>query len=306
MFGFVVCLMTGCADMFAESLIHANRQPLMADPSNYGMLFKNISFQTTDSVLIKGWHIPGNKSVTAIITHPMNFTRYGYSIKNQGRFKITDIEVEFLKTAKHLHEKGYHVIMFDLRNHGESSYSSDSIFGLGVFEWYDVLGCLDYIANSSELSRTEIVFVSFCTGANATIIAMNHKPEKFEKVKCIAAIQPISTGVFVNNFMNDKYPLLKGMIPKIEKACLEKGGLPWGKMSPEEYMNGIIRPVFIVQGEHDPWTDVDFVKKLYALAPEPKELFVIPGITRRFQTYNYFGDNPEKLLAFIKNHLESE
>jgi alpha/beta superfamily hydrolase len=71
-------------------------------------------------------------------------------------FKITDIEVEFLKTAKVLHEQGFTILTFDLRNHGESQNSKDGIFGLGLNEWPDIVGALDFIQTREELKHKKI------------------------------------------------------------------------------------------------------------------------------------------------------
>lgn len=297
-------LSSSCAEgMFADSLIHANRQPLVKNPADYGLAYDDISFKTADDLTIKGWFIPGTKDSIAVMVHPMNFSKYGYSVENQGRFKITDIEVEFLTTARELNKAGHNVLTFDLRNHGESDDSKDRIFGLGVFEYQDVIGALDYIAGRDDLKDKQIFFVAFCTGANSTIIAMNKEPEKFANVKCMAAIQPISTAVFVENFMNDKYKAFTGMIPSIEKKCVEKGGLPWSKMSPIEYLDRIILPTLYVQAEQDAWTDPDFVRMMYEKTPEPKELIMFTGDMHRFDTYNYFGHSPEKLLEFVDKYV---
>ena len=299
-----IFLFTSCAGIFAKSLVYANRQPIIKSPIDYGLEYKTIELKTTDELKLKGWLIPGEKNSIAIMVHPMNFTKYGYSIKNQGQFKITDIEVEFMNTAKSLHNAGHNVLTFDLRNHGESDDSPDRIFTLGVREYNDVIASLDYIHTSPNLKDMEIFFVSFCTGANATIIAMNKEPDKFKNVKCIVAIQPISMDVFVTNFMDDKYPIFNGMIPKIEKKCIEYGGLKFNQMSPLDYTNNIFLPTFYLQVEADKWTDVNYVKEMYENTPQPKEILFIEGEDlHRFDMYNYFGEKPEILLNYIDKYV---
>lgn len=294
--------LTSCAGMFSESLVHANRQPIIKTPKDYGMEYIDIDIKTPDNLNLKGWLIPGERKSLAIMVHPMNFTKYGYSTKNQGTFKITDIEVEFLNTAKKLNEAGHSVLTFDLRNHGESDSTGDEVFGLGSLEWKDVIGALDYIEDNN-LGNNELFFVSFCTGANATILAMKNQPERFKDIKCIAAIQPISMEVFVTSFMKDKYPLFSGMVPSIGRSIVKKGGLPYDQMSPLNYIDGLFKPVLFVQAEEDSWTDINYVKKLYNETTAPKEIFWLTGERHRFDTYNYFGHSPDRLLNFINNNL---
>lgn len=298
-----VFILNGCASMFAKSLVYPNRQPVLKNPADYGMEYKDIEFKTPDNIVLKGWFIPGKKDSIGIITHPMNFTKYGYSVNHQGTFKITDIEVEFIKTAKSLNDDGHNVLMFDLRNHGDSENSKDGLFGLGLYEWQDVVGALNYISERPDLKNKKIFFVSFCTGANSTIIAMTKAKDKFDNVKCVVAVQPISMDVFVNSFMEDKYSLLTGMIPSIEEECIDMGSFPFEEMSPLKYVNGISAPIFYIQAENDKWTDVGYVKEMYEKSPDPKELLLLKGDMHRFDTYNYFGNNPEQLLEFIDKYL---
>ena len=303
----IMCLsmafLTGCAGLFAKPLVYPNRQPVIKTPADYGMAYKDIEFSTADNVTLKGWLIPGDKDTLGIITHPMNFTKYGYSTEHQGTFKITDIEVEFINTAKSLHEDGHNVLMFDLRNHGDSANSEDGRFGLGLYEWQDVEGALSYIDGQPELKDKKLFFVSFCTGANATIIAMSRSKDKFSNVKCLVAVQPISMGVFVNAFMEDQYGPLTWMVPSIEEASIEMGGFPFEEMTPMDYAGDIVTPVLYVQAAADKWTDVNFVKEIYEKSPEPKELLILEGDMHRFDTYNYFGIHPEQMLAFVDKYL---
>jgi pimeloyl-ACP methyl ester carboxylesterase len=289
--------------MFAKSLVYPNRQPVLKNPADYGMKYQDIEFKTPDNILLKGWFIPGEKESVGIITHPMNFTKYGYSVEHQGTFKITDIEVEFLKTAKTLNDHGHNVLMFDLRNHGDSESSEDGLFGLGLYEWQDVVGALNYITARQDLKNRKIFFVSFCTGANSTIIAMSKAKDKFDNVKCVVAVQPISMDVFVNSFMEEEYSLFTGMIPGIEEEAIDMGGFPFEEMGPLKYVKGITAPVFYIQAENDKWTDVEYVKEMYEESPDPKELLLLEGDMHRFDTYNYFGDHPEQLLTFIDKYL---
>lgn len=302
---FGIVLLSGCASMFADSLVYANRQPVVKNPADYGMEYKKIEFKTPDDIMLNGWIIPGSRRSVAIMVHPMNFTKYGYSVENQGKFKITDIEVEFLNTARSLNEAGHTVLTFDLRNHGESEDSKDKIFGLGTLEWKDVIGVLDYIESTDSLRDKEVFFVSFCTGANATILAMKNSPERFNDIKCMAAIQPIGMEVFVNNFMEDKYSFLKWMIPGIEKNMIKKGGLPFDEMSPLSYIDGLYIPTFYAQAKSDKWTDINYVQSLYDATTSEKEIFWLEGDKHRFDMYNYFGESPERLLSFIDKYVSN-
>ena len=91
--------------------------------------------------------------------------------------------------------------MFDFRNHGESDPDPNKgIAGVGLEEYKDVVAAMDYIKSRDELKSMNIGFVSFCMGANSTIIAMSKEPSTFANVKCMVAIQPVSMEVFVRTY----------------------------------------------------------------------------------------------------------
>lgn len=291
------------SSILTKALLRPKRQPLVKNPEDYGMKYENIEFSSSDGLKLKGWFIPGKLDKIIIITHPSPFTRYGFSTKHQGFFKISNIEVELLKTAKHLNKEGYNIFTFDFRNHGKSEKGNNGFMGVGLFEWQDVIGALDYIENHEDLKTKNIGFVSHCLGANSTIIAMSKQPEKFKNVKCLAAIQPISTDILTKCLLEDKYPLFKSRYHNINKKSIKYTGYSLEEMSPAKYVKDIPVPTFYTQVKNDPWTKPSDVQSFCDSTPEPKELFWIEGDLKRFDGYNYFGNNPQKLLEFLQNYM---
>jgi uncharacterized protein len=289
--------------ILTKALFSPRRQPLVKNPEDYGMKYENIEFLSPDGLKLEGWFIPGKSDKLIIITHPSPFNRYGFSIKHQGFFKISDIGVELLKTAKHLNKEGYNIFTFDFRNHGMSEKGNKGFTGVGLFEWQDIIGALNYIKASNILKTYDIGFVSHCLGANSTIIAMSKQPKKFENIKCLVAIQPISTNVLTKCMLLDKYPLFKSRYHNINKKSIEYTGFSLKEMSPVKYIKDIQVPVFYVQVKNDPWTRPSDVQNFYDNTAGPKELFWIEGDLKRFDGYNYFGSNPQRLLKFLHKYM---
>jgi dienelactone hydrolase len=289
--------------ILTKSLLCPRRQPLVKNPGDYGMTYEDVEFTAPDNVLIKGWLIHGTLDKLIIVTHPMPFTRYGFSIKHQGIFKVSDREVELLRTAVHLHKQGYHILTFDFRNHGKSGRGNGGFTGVGLHEWPDVAGALDFIRTHEKLKNKDIGFVSYCMGANATIMAMSKAKELFTHVKCLAAVQPVSMDILVPKMIRDTFPAFAAFIPNIEKKCKKYTGYSLKDMSPLEYVKDISVPVLYAQVKDDPWTEPRDVESFYKNTTAPKELFWIENKKHRFDGYNYFGDNPGRLLEFLKKHL---
>ena len=302
----VAALLSGCATMYADALMYPERQPLPKGPADYGLEFEDVTFTSLDDVELKGWLIPGEGERVVIIAHPGGFTRYGVSAKDQrGLVKFAKEDVEFLNTTRQLHDAGYTVFMFDFRNHGQSGQSPNGgVTGVGLEEYRDVIAAVRWVRGRAELADKPIGFVSFCQGANATIIAMSKGKEELEQqgIRCMLAVQPISVKVFSYSVARDmNFP--GGLLPRAEQIVLERGGHALEDMSPLPYAKDVFVPAMVVQARSDPWTELDHVQAIYDAMPGQKELLWLDGEMVRFDTYNYFGHTPEPMLRFLGEHM---
>ncbi len=288
----------------ARALIYPKRRPIFKKPSDYGMSYRDIAFKSKDGTNLKAWTIPGKSEKLIIITHPMPFNRYGFHIKGQGLIKISQVEVELLKTAKQLNDAGYAIFTFDFRNHGESDRANGGACGVGIYEWQDVIGALNYIKTSPDLKNKKIGFVSHCMGANATLIAMGKAPDLFNPVRVVVAIQPVSMNVFVPHYLKVKMPLFKNKTPQINAKIKSMIGFGLEDMSPTPYIKDIKVPILYVQVKNDTWTDPSDVQGFYDNTTARKEIFWIEGDLERFDGYNYFGKNPTRMLKFLKKYMD--
>jgi len=288
----------------AGTVIRLNRQPVPRNPKNYGMDFENIEFKTSDGVNIKGWLIPGSLKKLVIMTHVGGLTKYGSTVKYKSLTKLYNKEIEFLLTARHLHEKGYWVLMFDFRNHGESDADPNSgIAGVGLEEYKDVVAAMDYIKGRDDLKDMSIGFVSFCMGANSTIIAMSKAPKAFKNVKCLFAVQPISMEVFIHTYAKQLLTPVGAtlLLPGVKKIVVWRGAHPLEKMSPREYVKDVKVPTMYAQARNDPWTEMSDIQAFFEGTPDnPKDFFWIENTTHRFESYSYFQERPEKMLGWIE------
>jgi alpha/beta superfamily hydrolase len=290
----------------SRPIIHLDRQPIPRTPGDYGMDFQNIEFKSADEVEIKGWLIPGVSDKLIIVTHVGGLTKYGSTRKFRSVSKLFNEEIEFLKVTQHLHEEGYWVLMFDFRNHGESGPSPNGgKAGVGLEEYSDVVAAMNYIQNSDELKDKKIGFVSFCMGANSTIIAMSKQPDKFEKGRCLIAVQPISMEVFVRTYLKRRFTSFGGklLFPVVKKFVNWQSKYRLEDMSPASFVKDIKVPTMYAQTRNDPWTELSDVMGFYENTRVTKEFFWIEGLTHRFQGYQYFGDKPEKMLRWLKEWM---
>jgi len=296
----------GCkspVDYFADQMIYPERQHLPKNPSNYGLYYQNVVIENNNGLHLKAWLIPAESDKLILLTHPMGFTRYGYTVTGKHRVS-TDVEVEFLNTVKHLHDAGYIVLMFDFRNHGESDSSPDGITGAGLNEYLDVVAVVKHIKSNPSLRNKKIGILAHCMGANAVMIALSKAPDAMKDIKCLIAEQPVNMALFFQYYTRDLYgSLVAQTLPMVEKRCVKKGGYPWKQMSALPYAKNIRVPTLYIQAETDPWIDTKFIEDVYNATPSPKEILWLKGEMARFDTYNYFGEHPEKMLEFLKKYM---
>ncbi|MCP4603729.1 MAG: alpha/beta fold hydrolase [Proteobacteria bacterium] len=287
-------------EALATMVIHAEVQQIIKDPSEYGLEFEDVEFKSLDGLSLAGWLIPADSDKIIVFTHPMGFTRYGYNVSGP-HFVDTTVEVEFLNTVKQLQKAGYSVFMFDFRNHGQSSITEDSICGVGLNEYQDVVAAVKYIKADPDLKDKKIGILSNCMGANSSIIALSKEKEEMKDVKCLIALQPPSMDLFFSRYLPFAFgEVVVDLLPAVEEKCIESGGYAWQDMSGLEYVKDITIPVLYVQARKDPWIDVTFIEKIHERTPQPEEILWLEEEDERYATYNYFAEHPEKMLEFYE------
>lgn len=297
----IVILYVGICFIFSSLILHSHRQPIVKTPKEYGMDYEDIAFSSTDGLTLEGWFIPGKSDKVTIVTHPFPFNRHGFTAKNQGVVTRFKPDVDLLKTAHALNQAGYSVLMFDFRNHGESD---KGITGVGLNEYQDVLGAVNYIKNRQDTKSSAFGFVSFCMGADSTIVAMGKAHEQLKDAAYFVAVQPVSASVFIRSYVRSTYtPLGLVLIPLVDKMCQWRGGYSFAEMSPLKYCKDITAPTLYIQARTDPWTELSDIQGFYEATPEPKEFWMVEGDMGRFDTYNYVGEHPEKMIDFVKKYL---
>lgn len=290
----------------SNTILFLNRQPVPKKPRDYGLNFEDIEFISSDDVTLKGWLIPGSLNKLIVMTHVGGLTKYGSTVKYRSFSKLYNKEIEFIETARHLHNKGYWVLMFDFRNHGESGRSPNGgKTGVGLEEYKDVVAAMNFIKNRDNLRDLDIGFVSFCMGANSTVVGMSKEPSVFEKVKCMVAVQPISMEVFVRSYAKKILTLFgaKLILPMVKRFVNWRSKHPLEKMSPYEYVKDLKVPTLYVQARNDPWTELTDIQSFYDNTPEPKEFYWIENTKHRFESYSYFQKKPEKMLEWLEKWM---
>ena len=229
------------------------RLPLTASPSSVGLTFQDISFNSrVDHVSLKGWFLPA-KSDSVIL------------IVNGGFQNRVDPLADTLDLSRDLVQKGYNVLLFDLRGRGESSGAGRSLSNIDK----DIGGAVDYL-NSRGYLDTKIGIIGFCSGAaSACIFSSENNVGALVLDGCFTSV----SGMVHNQAATRgiPQPAVDVFLPAVQLAA--RVFYSYQPLNPIDVVNRIQCPIFFIHEQDD---DLVLTKDDIALknkAGDPSDLF---------------------------------
>ena len=222
------------------------------DTTSYEMeLFDEVHFPSRQPGLaLAGWFVPTSPDAPAIIlTHGLN------GCKCTGRM---------LTVAGMLHRNGFNVLLYDLRDHGQSDIE-DGRAALGNEEYLDLLGAWDWLQQEKQFAPERIGAFGESLGAGTTLIAFGQEPRL--------------TAAFVDSPYTDLSTIIDEELDRNHyPRFLVPGGLMVARVvaaddllafSPQDaILNDNGRPLYIVHGTGDTRINVHHSRDLAALATQ--------------------------------------
>jgi len=143
----------------AADLTMAERTELEGTPADFDHVYESVRFMSRrGDVMLDGWFMPGLGGMPVVIlVHGIGSNRTGG---------------DMIDLACTLNERGYGVLMFDLRGHGESG---EGLMSGGWHERMDVLGAVDYLLGRG-IPAGRIGLLGFSLGAAACALAAAEEP----------------------------------------------------------------------------------------------------------------------------------
>jgi dipeptidyl aminopeptidase/acylaminoacyl peptidase len=245
-------------------LVYANTHPpkysLHIPPSMFKADYEEVSFNSEDGIILKGWLVkpahPHSPSPAIIICHGVGANRS-----------------DFTELAVTLAKRGYFVLQFDFRAHGESSGSRTS---LGYLEQKDVLAALDYLKKRKEIDKNHLGIYGFSMGGSSAILAAARSGAFAAVVvdSAFTSLRDQARDAITGYYHLPSFPFLQLTVLGYEVYFQTRVD----KISPVNVIARIApKPVFIITGEGDKLISAGNSKKLFAEAGNPKELWIIPG-----------------------------
>tara|TARA_B110000977_G_scaffold197781_1_gene281160 strand:- start:3 stop:908 length:906 start_codon:yes stop_codon:yes gene_type:complete len=253
--GFVTFAWTLSSNIMHPSFICTEEHFIYCgDPSQLDLFFEDVSFQSDDGNDLSGWYMPAEKSDKAVI-----FVHGHGADRREG-----------MRWFKAVHQAGFNILAFDVRNQGNSTKSFST---MGYFEKQDVIGALDYLQQQKQIQRIGIFGTSM--GAATSIIAMVDDPRIVAGVfeAGWANLDDLYGEIIEQHLGLPSFPLA----PLITWMLEQRTGMDMAVVNPENLLGGISpRPVFIIHCSGDNLIGFSHGERNYAAANEPKEFWTSP------------------------------
>lgn len=302
--GILAGLIVALVAFISRQLISPSRQRLWAIPSDAGLDYQEVEFPARDGLRLSGWFLPADSSGVGrkpaiVFVHGWTWNRLGDSGETFMASVSGGLPVDLLRLAFYLHEAGYHILMFDLRNHGQSASGGPVTFGLQ--EANDVLGALDYLATRQDVDQKRIGAVGFSEGANALLFTLPHT----DRVAAAVAVQPTSPAVFSSRYARDLLGPLGAPVLSIAGIVYQQvGHLPLRAIEPVMAAAGAHdTPLLYVQGTGDRWGSVSNVAEMAEKSGQEIEPIFVET-HHRFGGYRHVIQHPDILTTFFEDHLQ--
>jgi hypothetical protein len=296
-------------DATADSFVRQLRAPILHAPSEQELPYEEVTFQAMDGVPLEGWFIPADGSEQLIIAnHPMGFSRAGIPADREPWRSIWSssgnaFEVNFVPDYKILHDAGYNVLAYDLRNFGLSGAANGGIASSGIFESRDVLGSLRYVRNRGDTRNMTVGLFSRCLGCSSTFCAMTNDRRAFDEVRCLVGPQPVTMKIIMTRRL-----ALSGIpvdrIEDLEQRLVLRTSIGFGPRAPQEWAKHVCVPTFLYQVHDDVLTEPSDVQTMFDNIPVgDKRLEWIRGTTARWDGYLEFQRRPAPMLEWFEKHM---
>lgn len=172
---------------------HPPRRPVRQKPESFGLVAERVTIEGADGLPLACWFVPGTPGRDVVVlSHGVG--------RDSGML---------MPLAKEIHDAGYHVLTFDLRNHGDSG-SDGLLRGQSGRYSIDHLNVVRYVTTRPGLAGSRVGCLAFSLSAWTALEAARVAPDLVRVVICDSAPQ-----VDVRAGLGRSFDLSRGRLPRL-------------------------------------------------------------------------------------------
>ncbi len=266
----------------ADQMIRRRVPDVRSSPADFGLDYEEVSFTSTDGIPLAGYFIPAARvRGTVIFCH--------------GHIGSLDPDLIY---APWFNQAGYNCLFFDFRAHGRSGGDRVS---MGFYERRDLLGAVDYLRGRG-IERVGVM--GFSMGG---VVAMTAAPQSsaMQAVVSDGGFTEICTAIAggIQERMRTRW-LHIPLSQLVVRAAGLRLGCDLRAADPIRWVSRISpRALLLIHGGQDPYVPTPQVQRLYNLAGEPKELWIVPEAGHRAVDRRCPDEYRTRVLAFFDKYL---
>jgi fermentation-respiration switch protein FrsA (DUF1100 family) len=250
--------------------------PAVIGPPPPDLRAEAVEFQSRSGSLVRGWlcRAPGSRGVV-ILMHGVRANR-----------------LSMVERARLFLGAGYSILLFDFQAHGESPGKHITF---GFLESRDAQAALELVHR--ELPGQPVMAVGTSLGGAAAILA---DPPLDLDALVLESVYPTVEQATENRMRIYLGPLGPPLAPLLLVQLKPRMRIDPSALRPIDRIGGVRCPVFVLSGLADEHTTPAETRALFARAPEPKLLWMVPGAAHvdlyRFAPEEY----RRRVLAFLE------
>jgi uncharacterized protein len=258
------------------------RHPLVYKATDLGVAYEDVSFKTrTGGLTLKGWFLPGENEKVIALVHGGFQNRIDKNADTPG-------------LARALVEKGYNVLLFDLRGRGESEGRGITLSHIDE----DIGGVVDYL-RARGFAMKDICLLGFCSGATMACIYGS----RYEVGSLILDGCFIDEGTMV--VRQAQYIHLPGWVARIfipGGTFFTHALYGYHRIDPIDIIHDVKCPILFIHEEKDPFTTQEETEQLFNRATNAaNRIWEASGAIHS----QGFSVHPREYIETVDNFLSS-
>jgi fermentation-respiration switch protein FrsA (DUF1100 family) len=235
-------------------------------------------FESESGSRIVGWFAkPQSPMGTVVLAH---------SVRSDRRAMAS--RASFLLAA------GYSVLLYDSQAHGESHGSAITF---GHLESLDATAAVAFAR--AQNPAAPVAFLGVSQGGAAALLA---RPPLDVSAMVLEAVYPTIRQATENRITMRLGPLGQYFAPLFLLQLSPRLGVAAEDLEPIRAAHRLASPALFIAGELDQHTTLEESRSLYRAAPEPKELWVLPGAAHENFHARAGEEYERRVLDFFSSH----
>ena len=246
-----------------------------------GLRYEEVAFSTDDGLTLRGWFIPADQAEAPAVVY----------VPGTGRDQRSGLSL-----VAPFHKAGYHVLLFSYRGSGQSD-GNWLRFSYGDAESRDVDAAVRFLSEIKGVGR--VGAIGYSAGAVSVILSAARNPQ----IEAVVAVAPYNCVDEV--WQTGRPAVMPAFLQDLTLWLTEKRkGFDRDRICPVDVVDQIApRPLLVIHGTDDQRILESQVRRLFAVANQPKSLWLVEGATHNTIRTPVLDELVPQVVGFMNGAL---